>query len=75
MTEKAPVAENATTTSEATWDYDAPVFEDISPMTEEANTLQDEKSNADAKLEGEPKTCKQLHSVVERIYLSPVYMR
>jgi hypothetical protein len=38
-------------------------FEEIVPMTEEeANALQDAKSWADAKLEGEPKTRKQLHN-------------
>ena len=51
------VVEDATTTTEA------PMPDEIVPMTEEeANALQDEKAKADAKLEGNPKTRKQLHS-------------
>ena len=42
---------------------EAHIFDEIPPMTEEeANTVQDEKAKADAKLEGEPKTRKQLHN-------------
>ena len=55
------VAENATTTRAE--DVTAPFPDAISPMTaEEANALQDEKAKADAKLEGDPKTRKQLHN-------------
>ena len=45
------------------WDDIAPMPDAIAPMTEEeANAVQDAKAQADAKLEGEPKTRKQLHS-------------
>ncbi len=49
----APVVESAET----------PMPDEISPMTEEeANALQDERARADAELEGEPKSRKQLHN-------------
>ena len=59
------VAENTPTQTVEDAEPDAPMPDEIVPMTEdEANTLQDEKANADAKLEGEPKTRKQLHSQI-----------
>ena len=57
----APVAEGVAENATA----DAPMPDEIVPMTEEeANALQDEKANADAKLEGDPKSRKQLHSQI-----------
>ena len=57
------VAENATVDKIPTPTDNAPFPDEIAPMTEEeANALQDEKAQADANAEGEPKTRKQLHN-------------
>ena len=62
--DEAPIIEDMYDDVPMPTDADAPPMPDeIAPMTEdEANALQDEKAKADAKLEGEPKTRKQLYN-------------